>query len=209
MQLKQNLILALIIFSVSNLVSAEVNWRVSPSRTNISFKVNHFVLMEVQGKFKDAEGQVTTKNEEDFSNAQLEASIPVNTIDTGNEDRDSHLKKDVFFNADKYPKMTFRSRSVIKKTDTEYEMLGSLTIRGTTLPVTFKVENLGVSTSKKGVTRSKFIAKGTVDRYKFGLKWNELTEAGAMVVGENVEIEMDVTLEKMDTALASASTLNN
>jgi polyisoprenoid-binding protein YceI len=189
--------------SMVDLVQAEVAWKVSPARTKVSFKVNHFVLMEVEGKFRDPEGQLTAKNDTDFSGASLEARIPVTTIDTGNEDRDSHLKQAVFFDAAKYPEMKFKSKSIIKKSDTDYVMEGSLTIKDITLPVSFKVESMGETVSKNGVVRSKFIAKGTVDRYKYGLKWNELTEAGAMVVGENVDIEMDVTLEKMPSTLAS------
>lgn len=191
------------LISMADLVQAEVAWKVSPARTKVSFKVNHFVLMEVEGKFRNPEGQLTAKNDTDFSGASLEARIPVMTIDTGNEDRDSHLKQAVFFDAVKYPEMKFSSKSIVKKSDTDYLMEGSLTIKDITLPVSFKVESMGETVSKNGVVRSKFIAKGTVDRYKYGLKWNELTEAGAMVVGENVDIEMDVTLEKVQTAMAS------
>lgn len=193
------------LFLFANSALAEVNWKVSPARTNIKFKVKHFVLMEVEGKFKNAQGLVTTSGEQDFSNAHVQASIPVSTVNTGNIDRDTHLKQDVFFNANQYPEMTFKSSRVIKKSGNEYSMVGSLTIRGVTRPVIFDVVSEGVNKSNDGKLRSKFVATATVNRYDYGLKWNELTEAGAMVVGEKVDIIMDVTLEKANTSLASVN----
>ncbi|MBP9838174.1 MAG: YceI family protein [Proteobacteria bacterium] len=191
---------------VSNFALADVNWKVSPSRTTVKFKVKHFVLMEVEGRFKNPEGLVTTANEEDFSHAYVEARVPVGTISTGNTDRDTHLRQEVFFNSEKFPEMVFKSKNIVAKGSDEFAMEGNLTIRGVTKPVSFIVTFTGLKQSGDGKVRSKFVAKGAVNRYDFGLKWNELTEAGGMVVGDTVDIEMDVTLEKENAAFASAST---
>ena len=196
-----------LIFYSSN-AAAEINWKVFSSRTNIKFKVKHFVLMEVEGQFKNPQGMVNTASENDFTNAHVEARIPVNTVTTGNVDRDTHLKKEVFFYADKFPEMVFKSKKVVKKSNGEYSMLGDLSIRGVTLPIIFNVVNSGSKQSSDGKLRSKFVAKGSVNRYDYGLKWNEVTEAGGMVVGDKVDIEMDVTLEKAGTVVASSFATN-
>jgi polyisoprenoid-binding protein YceI len=182
--------------------SSKVYWRILPSRTNVSFTVKHFVLMEVEGKFKNAEGTVVTGGDSDFSNAHVEAQIPVHTIYTGNQDRDAHLKQDDFFNADAFPVMLFKSRKVFEKSEGVYEMHGDLTIREVSKPIVLTVTHSGEKVSKNGTVRSKFIAKGVINRYDYGLTWNELTEAGSMVVGKHVNITLDVTLEKSEMALA-------
>lgn len=204
LRLIKNLICASLLMISSNVYS-DINWKVSPSRTNVKFKVKHFVLMEVQGHFKNAEGLVFTPTDKDFSNAKVEARIPIASISTGNEDRDLHLKQAVFFNADKFPEMVFKSTKVINKGSNLYEMHGDLKIRGVVRPVILEVVHSGESKSSDGHLRSKFIATGSINRYQFGLNWNELTEAGGVLVGEEVQIELDVTLEKVETELANAT----
>jgi polyisoprenoid-binding protein YceI len=178
---------------------SSVSWSIVPERTRASFKVKHFILMEVEGRFSDTEGSVVTTGVSDFSKAIVEAKIPVKTVYTKNQDRDDHLRKDDFFNAEKYPYMIFKSTSVKKLSSGSYEMNGELTIRDVTKPVKLVVEHKGVKNLKNGVTRSSFLAKGTLNRYDYGLTWNELTEAGSMVVGKNVTIELDVTLEQTES----------
>jgi polyisoprenoid-binding protein YceI len=181
---------------------SKVYWKIVPARTNISFTVKHFVLMKVEGKFKNAEGTVVTVSDGNFSNAEVEAQIPVHTIYTGNLDRDEHLKQDDFFNADQFPVMLFKSRKVLKKSEGVYEMHGDLTIREVNKPIVLTVTHSGERVSNDGTVRSKFIAKGVINRYDYGLTWNELTEAGSMVVGKHVNIILDVTLEKSEMTLA-------
>lgn len=204
--LKNLLFVSLFIFSLcfnTSVFAADVNWTISPSRTNIKFKVKHFVLMEVEGRFKNAEGIVTTSDEENFSNAHVEAKIPVQTISTGNTDRDAHLVTGDFFDAQKYPEMSFKSKKVISTYDDDYKMIGDLSIHGITKEVEFKVKHSAKKVGADGIVRSKFSATSTINRYDFGLKWNELTETGSMVVGDKVAIEMDVTLELKNANLAS------
>jgi len=176
--------------------SNSLKWEIVSSRTNVTFKVKHFVLMEVEGKFKGAKGIVETSDLENFSNANLFAEIPVASISTGNDDRDNHLKTDDFFNVEKYPMMKFKSIKVSKSGEDSYELLGTLTIREISKPITLTVKQVESKINNKGNLISKFTAKGSLNRYDYGLSWNELTEAGSMVVGKDVQVELNVTLEK-------------
>ncbi|MCB0324650.1 MAG: YceI family protein [Bdellovibrionales bacterium] len=174
--------------------SAEVLWKIAPGRTSIQFKVKHLLLMEVEGRFEDYDGTVITPDETDFSNAKVEATIPVKSIYTGNDDRDSHLLQDAFFHVVKFPDMTFHSTRVVRKPDGQFEMEGNLTIRGVSRPITLAVVHEGTKRSAAGKLRSSFKATGSLNRYDYGLRWNDVTEAGRMLVGDTVQIEMDVTL---------------
>lgn len=179
---------------LSSVQAEEVVWKLSPGRSNIQFKVSHFVLMEVEGKFRASEATVVTPSINDFSNAKVQATIPVKSIYTGNEDRDEHLLQDVFFNQLKFPDMQFRSTKVVKKGDGKYQMHGELSIRGVTRPIVLDVDHVAHKVKEGKKARSKFKAVGKLNRYDYGLKWNDLTEAGQMVVGEEVDIELDIAL---------------
>ena len=196
----------LLALSVSEAALAQVVWKIAPGRTSIQFKVKHLMLMEVKGKFRSYDGTVVTPSEGDFSNAQVEATIPVSSIHTGNSDRDEHLLQEVFFHAVKFPEMDFRSTKVLRLSDGSFQMQGELTIRGITRPITLAVEHIGQRKTKSGKLRSRFKAKGALNRYEYGLRWNDLTEAGEMLVSKEVEIVMDVALVKDSekSTLASA-----
>lgn len=197
--------LMLLFFGSIQTAAAQVTWELAPGRTNIQFKVKHFVLMNVEGRFKSSRGTVVTSDLNDFSGAQVEASIPVSSIYTGNSDRDSHLLQKVFFYADQFPEINFRSVSVKKKkTGDLYTMKGMLTIRGVSRPIELEVTRTGFKKLKSGKVRSSFRAVGSLNRYDFGLRWNDTTEVGGMVVDEVVQIVMDVGLIKGLPKLAKA-----
>ncbi len=174
---------------------SDLKWRILPSRTSIVFKVKHFVLMEVEGKFNDVEGYLETKTSGNFADSKVSVEIPVASITTGNIDRDTHLKTDDFFDVEKHPKMTFQSTKITDNSDGTYKMVGNLTIRNVSKPVVLSVTTEGSKTNKKGITKAKFKATGVINRYDYGLTWNELTETGSMVVGKEISIELNVTLE--------------
>ena len=188
-------IFSILICSIQS-AAAQVTWELAPGRTNIQFKVKHFVLMNVEGRFKNSRGTVVTSDLKDFSDAKVEATIPVGSIYTGNSDRDSHLLQKVFFHAAQFPEITFRSVSVKKKTEDLYVMKGLLTIRGVTKPIDLEVKRTGFKELKNGKIRSSFKAVGALNRYDFGLRWNDMTETGGMVVDEVVKIVLDVGLVK-------------
>ncbi|MCS7052282.1 MAG: YceI family protein [Ignavibacterium sp.] len=170
-------------------------WKIDQSHSEIKFKVKHLVVSTVTGQFKNFEGSVET-NSDDFSDAKISFEADVNSIDTRNEQRDGHLKSADFFDAENYPKISFVSKSMNKKSDNEYELIGDLTIRGTTKEVKLDVVFNGVVKGFTGDDVAAFEIYGKINRFDYGLHWNALTEAGGIVVGEEVKIEINVELVK-------------
>ena len=172
----------------------ETVWTIAPGRSSIGFKVKHMVFSEVQGKFNRIEGSVVTLRE-DLDNARMEAVIPVASIYTGIRDRDQHLHSEDFFHVNAYPNITFRSTAVLKLPEKDrYKIIGDLTIRG----VTRMVELTAIIKEKKvlsdGKVRMDFVANGQVNRYDFGLRWNEILETGGALVSDTVEINLNIAL---------------
>lgn len=170
-------------------LQAQTKWNVDASHSNVKFEVTHLVVSEMDGSFKVYNGTINSPSA-DFQGAQIEFAIDVNSINTDNERRDGHLKGDDFFNAEKYPKMTFKSVSFKKVSGSKYELVGDLTIRDVTKRVTFDVTYGGTTKDPWGNTKAGFKASTTIDRLAYGLKWNTLTEAGGAVVGKDVKINL-------------------
>lgn len=168
---------------------AQTKWNVDASHSNVKFEVTHLVVSEMDGSFKVYNGSINSPSA-DFQGAQIDFAIDVNSINTDNERRDGHLKGDDFFNAEKYPKMTFKSVSFKKVSGSKYELVGDLTIRDVTKRVTFDVTYGGTTKDPWGNTKAGFKASTTIDRLAYGLKWNTLTEAGGAVVGKDVKINV-------------------
>ncbi|MBP7166084.1 MAG: YceI family protein [Bacteroidia bacterium] len=171
--------------------NAQTTWNLDNSHTNVKFSVTHMVVSEVEGYFKTYTGKVVT-NSADFNGANIDFSVDVNSINTDNTDRDKHLMSDDFFNAEKYPKMTFKSTSFKKISGNKYELVGDLTIRDVTKKVTFEVTFGGIAKDPWGNTKAGFKAKGKINRKDYKLMWNVLTEAGGMVVSDEVEIVINL-----------------
>jgi len=171
------------------------NWNIDPTHTNVKFSVTHLMVSEVDGNFKTFNGKVVAPTP-DFNNASVEFSVDVNSINTDNTDRDNHLKGDDFFNAAKYPQMTFKSSSFKKVKDNKYELIGDLTIRDVTKRVTFDVKYNGIMKDPWGNTKAGFQGKGKINRKDYNLKWSVLTEAGGMVVSDEVEIVVNIELSQ-------------
>jgi len=179
----------------TSLAQGTTTWNIDNAHTRIGFSVSHMVISDVKGEFKRYDGKVITRGD-DFSTATVEISIDVNSIYTANEKRDEHLKSPDFFDAQKYPKITFRSKKVVKKGNNQYQLVGDLTIKDVTKEVTLEVVHKGTVKDPWGNTRSGFRLTGKINRFDFGLKWNMALEAGGLVVGEDVYIECDVELIK-------------
>ncbi|AFN74589.1 YceI family protein [Melioribacter roseus P3M-2] len=186
---------SLILFLAVGLINAQTKWNFDKSHSKIAFKVKHMVISEVTGYFNEYEGAVET-NGDNFENAKINFTIDVNSIDTDNEKRDEHLKSDDFFNAAKFPKITFVGKSLKKVADNKYKLVGDLTIRDNTKEVTLDVTYNGMVKDPWGNTRAGFKVTGTINRFDFGLKWNALLELGGAVVSEDVDIVIDVQLIK-------------
>ncbi|MCZ7556694.1 MAG: YceI family protein [Bacteroidia bacterium] len=175
--------------------SAQTRWTFDKSHTNIGFNVTHLVISEVDGFFKTFDGSITTKGDS-FDNATIEFSVDIASIDTDNEKRDQHLKSDDFFNAEKYPKMTFKSTSMKKSGKNTYKLIGDLTIRDKTKRVELDVRHNGTVQDPWGNTKAGFKITGKINRFDYDLKWNTLTEAGGAVVGKDVRLNLNVQLKK-------------
>jgi len=190
-------IISLSVFAV--LITAGVfaqgtKWTLDKGHSNVKFTVTHMVVSEMDGSFRIFDGSLE-HTKPDFSDARVNFSIDVASINTDNERRDGHLKSDDFFNVEKYPKMTFQSTSMKPLGNNKYELTGNLTIRDVTKPVTFQVTYGGVLTTAQGA-KAGFKATTTINRFDYNLKWDRATEAGNLVVDKNVTINLNVQLNK-------------
>jgi polyisoprenoid-binding protein YceI len=174
---------------------SQTTWTVDKSHSSIKFVVTHLVISEVEGSFKSYEGKITSTSD-DFTNASINFSVDVNSINTESEKRDSHLKGTDFFDAEKFPQITFKSTSFKKVSGNKYELKGDFTMHGVTKPVVFNVVYGGTVKDPWGNTKAGFKASTTINRFDYDLKWNTMTEAGGAVVGADVEISVKLELAK-------------
>jgi polyisoprenoid-binding protein YceI len=175
---------------------ATTAWNIDPAHSAAEFKVKHMMISNVKGGFTGLSG-VLTEHANDSTLSFIEATIPVATVSTGDAQRDGHLKSADFFDAGTYPTLDFKSTRVVRKGETEYDVTGNLTIHGVTKPVTFAVE--GPSAPGKdpwGNTRIGLSATAKINRKDFGLAWNAALETGGFLVGEEVQITLDVQFIK-------------
>jgi polyisoprenoid-binding protein YceI len=174
---------------------AQTNWTIDASHSKVQFAVTHLMISEVTGKFKIFDGKVVS-TKDDFSDSQIDFTIDVNSINTDDDSRDKHLKSDDFFSVEKFPKMTFKSKSFKKADGKNYKLTGDLTIRDVTKTVTFDVIYNGTVKDPWGNIKAGFKLTGNINRTDFGLKWNAALEAGGVVVSEKVTITSDIELGK-------------
>ena len=186
----------LLIAAVSSV--AQTNWKVDASHSKLGFSVTHMMISETEGKFKLYEGKIAAKTDADFTDATIEFSVDVNSINTDDDKRDGHLKSDDFFNVEKFPKITFKSTSVKKgKVKNQYIVIGDLTIRDVTKKVTFIATHTGKNVKDPwGMTRTAFAVTGLINRMEYGLKWNAALETGGVAVSELVKINCVLELIK-------------
>ncbi len=169
-------------------------WVIDKPHTNVKFSVAHLVISDVDGNFKSFDGTMES-SKPDFSDAKITFTADVNSINTDNDMRDNHLKSDDFFNAAKFPQIKFVSTSFTPVGDNKYKLVGNLTIRDVTKPVTFDVK-YGGTVAAMGGTHAGFKATTTIDRFDYNLKWSKTTEAGGMVAGKDVEITINADFKK-------------
>ncbi|HVN94462.1 MAG TPA: YceI family protein [Terracidiphilus sp.] len=176
--------------------ASTVTWNIDRAHSAAEFKVKHMMISNVKGSFSQLSGSLT-EHTVDSTLSSVQASVPVSTVNTGDPQRDGHLKSADFFDAEKFPTLDFKSTNVVRKGDADYEVTGDLTIRGVTKQVTFKVE--GPSAPGKdpwGNTRIGLSATTKINRKDFGLNWNAALEAGGFLVGDDVTINLDVQFIK-------------
>jgi polyisoprenoid-binding protein YceI len=170
---------------------AQSTWTVDIVHSTVSFSVTYLSISEVEGSFTAYSGTLQSSTN-DFADAAIEFSIDVNSINTDNGMRDKHLKSDDFFNAEKYPQMTFKS-TAWKKTEGKNILLeGELTIRDISKPVTFNVVHGGTLKDGRGNMKAGFKATAVINRFDYNLKWNAVTEAGGLTVGKDVTVTLNL-----------------
>lgn len=175
-------------------MSVKTKWALDPAHSEVNFKVKHLVISSVTGTFKSFEGGFET-DQEDFSNADIDFSLDVNSIDTNQEQRDVHLKSADFFDQEKYPKISFKSTSFTKSGE-DYELTGNLNVKDVTKPIKLKVEFGGTATDFYGNEKAGFEITGKISRKEYGLTWDALTEAGAIVVGDDIKLNINAQFAK-------------
>jgi Uncharacterized conserved protein len=191
-QTMKKFILSAVVALAPIVAMAQVKWNLDKSHSSVKFTVEHLVISEVEGSFKMFDGSLESTAANDFTNAKVNFSVDVNSINTDDEKRDGHLKSDDFFNAEKFPKMTFVATSIKKVKGNMYTMEGNLTIRDVTKKVKFSVINGGTVKDPWGNIKTGFKASGKINRKEFGLKWGAVTEAGGAVVGDEVNMIINV-----------------
>lgn len=169
-------------------------WNIDPTHSEVQFKVKHLVISTVTGSFKSFQGSVTTETE-DFNGATASFSLDTASIDTNVADRDAHLKSAEFFDSEKYPNLKF-SGKLAKVSGDKYDLAGSLTIKDVTKEVKLNVEFGGTMVDGYGQTKSGFEISGTINRKEFGLNWSMITEAGGVVVGDDVKLLLNIQVVK-------------
>jgi polyisoprenoid-binding protein YceI len=172
---------------------ASTKWVIDPTHSEITFKVKHLMISTVTGNFKIFEGTAETETEEFSKVKNLEFKADVKSVNTNNEDRDNHLKSDDFFASEQHPEIRFTTKNFDVETG---ELKGELTIRNTTKPVTLQVDFGGVVVDPYGQTKAGLTANGKISRKEFGLVWNSVTEAGNIVVGDQVRLIAEVQFIK-------------
>jgi len=172
-------------------------WTVDNLHSQIGFKVKHMMITNVSGTFGTFNAEANT-NGDQFDHAEFSFSAAIDSINTGVADRDGHLKSDDFFNAEMFPELRFKSTSIDKKDDENYLISGEMTIRDVTKPIELHAEFGGVVVDPYGQTKAGFSISGKIKRSEFGLKWSAVTEAGSIVVSDDIKLDCEIQFIKQN-----------
>lgn len=192
--MRRAFLLLLSIFVVYS-VQSQTRWKADPAHSSIQFEVSHLAISTVTGKFTAFSCELESKKNS-FEGAKVDAKVEVGSVSTENLTRDKHLKEDDFFNAKQYPQMTFVSESFKKTADDQYEVTGTLTIRDVSKKITFPATYSGMI-NMGDKTISGFKASFTINRFDFKLKWDDTLDTGSLVVGEDVDVRLNLELVKI------------
>ncbi len=174
---------------------SKTKWAIDPMHSEIEFKVKHLMISTVTGKFGKFNAEAESENE-DFSDAKIRFEAEIDSINTGNSQRDEHLKSDDFFNAAQYPKLSFVSKEFNKISGNTYKLKGILAIREVSKEVELDAEYNGTMTDFYGNVKAGFEISGKINRKDFNLKWSATTEAGGIVVSDEVKIIANIQMTK-------------
>lgn len=173
----------------------KTNWKIDPMHSEVLFKAKHLMITTVTGQFKAFDLNVETEGDDFTKASSISFTADVDSLSTNNEQRDGHLKSPDFFDAASHPKVVFEGTKM-EGAGSDYKLHGNLTMRGTTLPVVLDVEYSGIVTDPYGQTKAGFTVDGKVKRKEYGLTWDAVTEAGSIVVSDEIKIHAEVQLVK-------------
>ncbi|UBM57860.1 YceI family protein [Marinilongibacter aquaticus] len=171
------------------------NWTIDSMHSEVQFKVKHLMISTVTGQFNEFNAEVKS-NDETFDEADVKFSAKIDSLSTGSTDRDGHLKSEDFFDAANFPELKFESTSFKKLDDEKYQLLGNLTIKDQTKEVKLNADFGGTMVDFYNNEKAGFEISGSINRKDFGLTWNGVTEAGGVVVSDEVKLFMNIQLQK-------------
>jgi polyisoprenoid-binding protein YceI len=176
-------------------MTTTTTWNIDAAHSSINFTIRHMVFSKVRGRFATYSGKLDL-DEGDLTRASVDVSIDAASIDTGTAQRDAHLRSADFFDVEQFPELRFRSTRIEQLEPDHYRVIGDLMIRDITREIVLDVEASGTGVDPWGNARLGFIAKTSIERKNFGLTWNQLLEAGGVLVGDRVDIELDIQAVK-------------
>jgi polyisoprenoid-binding protein YceI len=189
------------IFTVMSMIAlsgaAQVSWKMDKSHSKVGFAIEHMMISQTEGYFKIYDGKVDSKSETDFTDAKVEFTIDAASINTDDEQRDNHLKSPDFFDVANHPKITFVSTSMKPAGKNTWKLEGNLTMKGVTKKVTLTAVGSGKTMKDPwGNTKYGFKVSGKLNRKDFGITWNKVLDAGGTILGDEVEINCKIELNK-------------
>ncbi len=195
LSMKRTLILAAAVIALMPVVASAADlYVVDKTHSDVSFKVRHLVA-NTPGRFTDYSANITIEPK-DLAKSSVDFTIQAASIDTDNADRDKHLRTEDFFWVDQHPTLTFKSEKIVKKSADEFEVTGTLTMRGVSKKITVPVEFGGFLTDPWGNEKAGFTTAFTVNRKDYGINWNKALDQGGVVLGEDVKISLSLELNK-------------
>ncbi len=176
-------------------ILVKTTWAIDPTHSEVEFKIKHLVISTVKGIFKEFTGSVDVDGE-DFSTADFHFEANVDSIFTNQTERDNHLKSADFFDVANFPKISFKSTAVAKKSEDTYAITGDLTVRDVTKSIQLTAEFGGVATDPYGNVKAGFEITGAINRKEFGLTFHAVTETGNIVLGEDIKLNINLQFAK-------------
>lgn len=189
----KRLAIVLTVISIMSVSAMAQSWDFDKAHSNVGFSVRHMVIAKVRGSFTDYTGTINFDGK-DMSKATVDVTIQMASINTDNEKRDGHLKSADFFDVEKYPTMTFKSKSITPGKDNSFTMVGDLTMKDVTKEVVLEGEMTGILEDPWGNTRAGFSTKTTINRQDFNVAWSNALKDGSLVVSNEVDIELEIEL---------------
>ena len=180
----------------------KTKWKLDLIHSELAFRIKHLMISHVPGSFRNFDVEVQTEND-DFSAGEIRATADITSISTSNEQRDQHLRASDFFEAEKYPQLSFQSSRIEKESHDAFDVHGELTMKGITHPVKLNVEFNGITRDPWGGERAGFSFTGKLNRSDWGIQFNSKLETGGLMLGEEVKVHGEIQLVKQAVAVAA------